>query len=252
MNAQPKGQIGQVAKLWRYPVSSLAGESLSAMRVSADGAKGDRLFGIVEKATGAIARPDGDRKWHGAPRIETRFAADGTLEVRPPGGDWLPAPGKSADRAASAFLGFDVSILPFGGADDSAGGNGPSTSPRYKKDPIHLVTTASLAELKALHPDGNPDPRRFRPNILVDMQPVAGRFPETEWIGRRLAIGELELSITEACRRCGFTILAQEGIDDDPVILRTLVKNNAHNLGVYCSVTRPGTVRPGDAMRFIA
>ena len=62
LNAQPKGQIGQVAKLWRYPVSSLAGESLSAMRVSADGAKGDRLFGIVEKATGAIARPDQSRR----------------------------------------------------------------------------------------------------------------------------------------------------------------------------------------------
>ena len=102
-----------------------------------------------------------------------------------------------------------------------------------------------------MHPDGNPDPRRFRPNILVDMQPVAGRFPETEWIGRRLAIGELELTVTEACRRCGFTIIAQEGIDEDPDILRTLVKNNAHNLGVYCAVTRAGDVKVGDVMRFL-
>ena len=81
------------------------------------------------------------------------------------------------------------------------------------------------------------------------MQPVAGRFPETEWIGRKIAIGDLELTITDPCRRCGFTIIAQEGLNNDPNILRTLVKKNAHNLGVYCQVTRPGEVRVGDAMR---
>ena len=81
------------------------------------------------------------------------------------------------------------------------------------------------------------------------MQPVAGRFPETEWIGRKIAIGELELTVTEPCRRCGFTIIAQEGgVDSDPDILRTLVKNNAHNLGVYCTVDRPGD-GAGSAMR---
>jgi uncharacterized protein YcbX len=83
------------------------------------------------------------------------------------------------------------------------------------------------------------------------MPPVAGRFPETEWIGRKIAIGELELTITEPCRRCGFTIIAQEGFDNDPNILRTLVKKNAHNLGVYCQVTRPGRVGTGDALRIV-
>ena len=250
MSARQQGQLGQVAKLWRYPVSSLAGEAMTSMTVGAQGADGDRLYGIVEKAIGAIARPDSDRKWHGAPRIATRLDDQGRLEIRTPDGDWLPAPGESADRAASAFLGFEASIRPFGdGAGDRAGG--PSISPRYRKDPIHLLTTASLAELKALHPEGNPDPRRFRPNILVDMQRVAGRFPETEWVGRKVAIGELELTVTEACRRCGFTIIAQEGIEEDPDILRTLVKKNAHNLGVYCAVTRTGTVRVGDRLRFL-
>ena len=241
---------GHVAGLWRYPASSLGGESLTELAIGTDGAQGDRLFGLVDAATGEIARPDANSKWHGVPSIATRLAGDGRLEVMTPGGDWLAAPGEAADRAASAFLGFDASIRPFG----SAGPDGETAfSPRYEKAPIHLVTTASLAELMALHPEGNPDPRRFRPNILIDMQPVAGRFPETEWIGRRIAIGELELTITEPCRRCGFTIIAQEGgVDNDPGILRTLVKKNAHNLGVYCEVTRPGTVQVGDAMRFLA
>jgi uncharacterized protein YcbX len=241
--------IGRVANLWRYPASSLGGESLTEMAVDAGGAEGDRLFGLVDAATGEIARPDANVKWHGVPRILARLGDDGGLKVRIPGSDWLAAPSDEADRAASAFLGFDASIRPFDKA--GAAGVGAAFSARYKKAPIHLVTTASLAELKAQHPDGDPDPRRFRPNIVVDMQPVAGRFPETEWIGQKIAIGELELTISEPCRRCGFTIIAQDGFDNDPNILRTLVRKNAHNLGVYCEVTRPGTVRPGDAMRFV-
>ena len=240
---------GRVLGLWRYPASSLAGERLAEMAVGTGGAEGDRLFGLVDAATGDIARPDASPKWHGVPLIATRLADDGRLEVRPPGGDWMAAPGKAADRAASAFLGFEASIRPFGNAGPD--GRAP-VSPRYEKAPIHLVTTASLAELKAQHPDGDPDPRRFRPNILVDMQPAAGRFPETEWIGRRIEIGELELMVVEPCRRCGFTIIAQDGLANDPGILRTLVKKNAHNLGVYCTVTRPGRVRTGDATRVLS
>lgn len=246
MSTPLEGQLGQIAELWRYPASSLGGESLAAMTVDASGAQGDRLFGLVDATTGEIARPDAHGKWHGVPRIAARLA-DGKLEVRTPGGEWLAAPGEEADRAASAFLGFEASIRPF--RNPEAAGGGTPFSPRYGKSPIHLVTTASLAELKAQHPEGDPDPRRFRPNIVIDMQPVAGRFPETEWIGRKIAIGDLELTITDPCRRCGFTIIAQEGLDNDPNILRTLVKKNAHNLGVYCQVTRPGEVRVGDAMR---
>lgn len=220
------------------------------MSVDAGGVEGDRLFGVVDAATGEIARPDASSKWHGVPRIAARLSGDARLEVRTPSGEWLAAPGAEADRAASAFLGFEASIRPFRSAGKAAADDA-AFSPRYSKAPIHLMTTASLAELKRLHPAGDPDPRRFRPNILVDMQPVAGRFPETEWIGRKLAIGDLELTVTEACRRCGFTIIAQDGFDNDPDILRTLVRKNAHNLGVYCTVTREGTVTVGDAMRFL-
>lgn len=234
--------LGRIAALWRYPASSLGGELLDVATIENDGASGDRLFGLIDAGTGEIARPDGDAKWHDVPRIAVRLTG-GRLEIRVPGGKWLAAPGEQADHAAGAFLGLEVSILPF-----RTGTALPA--PRYEKAPIHLLTTASLAELKAQHPDGDPDPRRFRPNILVDMPPEAGHFPETEWIDRKVTIGELELKIIEPCRRCGFTIIAQDGFGDDPEILRTLVRRNQRNLGVYCAVTRPGAVRIGDTMRF--
>ncbi|TIW75903.1 MAG: MOSC domain-containing protein, partial [Mesorhizobium sp.] len=77
-----------------------------------------------------------------------------------------------------------ASIRPFGAENAAPFYTGPLTAARYAKAPIHLLTTASLARLKALHPEGTPDPRRFRPNIVVDMAPVEGAFPETRWIGR--------------------------------------------------------------------
>jgi uncharacterized protein YcbX len=184
------------------------------------------------------------------PRIRTRLSLARELEIAVPEGDWLAAPGIESDRAVSAYLGFEASIRPFRRENAAPGYSGPLTAERYRKAPIHLLTTASLARLKALHPEGTPDPRRFRPNIVVDMAAIEGSFPETEWIGRKLAIGDLLLTISEPCRRCGFTIIAQDGFDNDPGILRNLVRHNAHNLGVYCTVDRPAGIELGDTMRF--
>ncbi len=243
--------LGSVTQLWRYPASSLAGERQDAIVVGPAGMAGDRMFGLVDTSDNEIARPDREAKWHNVPRIRTRLTNDRDLEVAMPNGDWLSAPSAECDRAISAYLGFAASIRPFGRGNAPPAYAGPVTAARYTKAPIHLLTTASLARLKALHPDRAADPRRFRPNIVVDMAAVEGSFPETEWIGRKLAIGELMLTISEPCRRCGFTIISQDGFEHDPGILRNLVRHNAHNLGVYCTVDRPARVEIGAPMRFV-
>ena len=239
---------GVVAELWRYPASSLGGEAMQTLPVDMHGAFGDRLYGLIDRASGEIARPDADKKWHPVPRIKARLTSSRMLEIATPDSTWLSAPSAEVDRAISAFLGFEAGILPY---EVVAGPTEQKTEARYTKAPIHLLTTASLARLKALHPDGNPDSRRFRPNILVDMPEVEGIFPETEWIGRRLAIGDLEVTVVEPCRRCGFTILAQDCFDFDPNILRNLVRHNDRNIGVYCTVDRPATVALAEPMRFL-
>ncbi|GLS36153.1 molybdenum cofactor sulfurase [Mesorhizobium tianshanense] len=243
--------LGSVAELWRYPASSLAGERLEVISVGVESIDGDRLFGLVDASDGEIARPDREAKWHKVPLIRTRLTSDRELEIAIPGGEWLTAPGVESDRTVSAFLGFEASIRPFRREDAAPNYAGSLTAERYRKAPVHLLTTASLARLKALHPDGAADPRRFRPNIVVDMAAVEGSFPETGWIGRKLTIGDLVLTISEPCRRCGFTIIAQDGFDHDPAILRNLVRHNAHNLGVYCTVDRPARVEIGETMRLV-
>jgi uncharacterized protein YcbX len=245
------GAIGSAAKLWRYPASSFGGERRSSLVVGAEGVAGDRLFGLVEVANGEPARPDREARWHKVPLVRSRLSEAGGLEIALPGENWIAAPGIECDRRLSALLGFAVSLRPFSSRVAAIGFDGPTTSPRYIEAPLHVLTTASLARLKALHPSARPDPRRFRPNVLIDMPEMQGSFPETEWLGRRIAIGEVELTISEPCRRCAFTIIAQYGFDEDAEILRTLVRNNSRNIGVYCTVDRPGQIGIGARVRFL-
>lgn len=240
----------QVVALWRYPVSSLAGQPMRELVLGAGGAEGDRIYGLFDVESGIVAAPDRNpAKWDRAPRVRARLSDEGGLEVAAPDGEWLPAPDAQSDGAISAYLGFEVSVRPYLNEGPQPA-DGSTVAPRYRRAPVHLLTTASLARLKALHPDGNPDPRRFRPGILVDMPEVDGEFPESAWLGRRLAIGEVELTVSDPCRRCGFTVIAQDGFEHDPGILRTLVRHNAHNIGVYCTVDRPGRIEAGDTLRF--
>ena len=105
-------EIGRVSELWRYPASSLAGERLDEIAIGADGLAGDRMFGVIDTATGEPGRPDRDRKWRRLPLIRARLAG-GRLEAAVPGGGWLSAPGDECDGALTEFVGFPVSLLPF-------------------------------------------------------------------------------------------------------------------------------------------
>lgn len=44
--------IGKLLEIWRYPVSSLAGERLELARVDAGGLRGDRTHALFELQSG--------------------------------------------------------------------------------------------------------------------------------------------------------------------------------------------------------
>ncbi len=112
--------------------------------------------------------------------------------------------------------------------------------------PIHLLTTASLAELSRINPGANFDVRRFRPNFLVNTNDKVTGFQETAWSGRTLRIGEARIKIDMPTVRCVMPTLEQPELPKDPSVLRTIVKHAEQNVGLYASVARPGRVRVGD------
>ena len=78
---------------------------------------------------------------------------------------------------------------------------------------VLVLSTASLRTAAQLHPDGVWDPRRFRPNVLID---VAGKgWLEDEWVGGTLSIGAVVLVPLQPCIRCTMVTRAQPGLEAD-------------------------------------
>jgi len=117
--------------------------------------------------------------------------------------------------------------------------------------PLLLMTDASLAALARLAPDSTIDVRRFRPNLLVAVDDAGGGFVESAWVGKRVRIGGLTIKVESDCPRCVMTTRGFADLPDDPTIMRTLVREANHNLGVYASVAEPGSFSVGDAVEVI-
>ncbi len=112
---------------------------------------------------------------------------------------------------------------------------------------VHVLTTSTINQLRALYPRGRFEVRRFRPNIVIEAGNGEPGFVENDWVGQTLAIGDVaRLSVTEPCPRCVMTTLPQGDLPRDPGILRTAAQHNHVNVGVYAAVLRGGTIRRGD------
>ena len=117
--------------------------------------------------------------------------------------------------------------------------------------PVHVLTSASLAVMAQINPQAEWNVRRFRPNFFVKTTEGLQGLLETEWIGRTLRIGTVEVKCEMPAVRCGMTTNAQAGLAKDPSVLRTIVKEANQNLGVYASVAKDGEVRNGDRVELI-
>jgi uncharacterized protein YcbX len=117
--------------------------------------------------------------------------------------------------------------------------------------PIHVLTSASLAVMAESNPAANWDVRRFRPNFFVKTFPGIEGLVESDWSGRILRLGSVEVKCEMPAVRCGMTTNAQTGLEKDNSVLRTIVKEANQNLGVYANVTRVGRVSEGDRVELL-
>lgn len=117
--------------------------------------------------------------------------------------------------------------------------------------PLLLLSQASLCALGERAPGSDFDVRRFRPNLLVSDTVASARFPELDWRGRRLRVGEAVLEVVVECPRCVMVTHASDGLPRDPEVMRALVRETGGDLGVYATVETPGRVRAGDPVELV-
>jgi len=111
--------------------------------------------------------------------------------------------------------------------------------------PVHLLTTDSLAAMRALAPSADFDRRRFRANLLVESTRGEG-LVERAWAGGTLRAGDAVLRLEMPTVRCSMPSRAQADLPADPLVMKTVAAEADRCLGLYATVARPGRVSVGD------
>jgi uncharacterized protein len=276
--------VGTITAIWRYPVKSMLGEELDASAVTEQGLLGDRAYALVDVETGKVASAKNPKHW---PNLFQCHAAlteppESVRELPPvritlPDGATVTSDDPGVDDALSGVVGRRVTLERTAPAEPVLEEYWPDMeglSPEGHRDtvtdermstaappgtffdlaPLGVLTTATLDRLRELYPQGRFDVRRFRMNLVVQVD--AEGFVENDWIGHTVAVGDgVSLPVILADPRCVMTTLAQGDLPKDPGILRTAAQYNRVEIpgsgrypcvGVYATVAAGGRVRRGD------
>lgn len=228
-------QVGTLVGLWRYPVKSMAAESLTEAQVGWHGIAGDRRWAFI--------RPHMERS--GFPWLTLREVAEmgqctprfadpsepdkSRALVRTPEADEY----EITDPALAARLGDGVRVIKQDrGVFDSL--------------PLSLITTSTVEGIGQLT-GRSLEVARFRPNLLVAPAPGEA-FPEDAWLGATLRIGGMRMRVDRRDPRCVITTMDPVTGRRDPTVLRQIAQHRANCAGVYGSTVTPGALAVGDAV----
>jgi uncharacterized protein len=238
-------RVGTLRAAYRYPVKSMRGESLPEAPIGWSGIEGDRRYGFVKSESLA-----------GFPWLTGREVPEMLL--------YAPRLVDPADPITSEVVvtlpdGRDVPISSAELCNTLAHAYGHPTHLMHLKRgcydamPISVISTASIEVLGA-EAGLELDPRRFRPNLLVDLaEPIA--FGEERWLGSLIQIGDhADAPLIRLARknvRCAMTNIDPDSSERDPRVLKTIVQMRDECAGIYGSVQRIGRACAGDAIYLI-
>jgi len=239
-------KIGEVEKLFRYPVKSMMGEALRVANLGWHGVDGDRRL--------AFRRVDdrGGFPWLTASTLpelilfapQRRGAADaGDLptHVRTPEGDELALFGQELASEVGRRHGLPLEMMHLNrGIFDEAS--------------LSVIASATVDEVARLAMQ-RPDVRRFRPNILIASTRSAA-FEEDEWVGGVLSFGENDegaaIAVTNRDERCSMVNFDPDSARPTAEVLKAIVRSRDNKAGVYGAVLRRGRVAVGQSVFFEA
>lgn len=272
----------RIDQVWRYPVKSMVGSTVTTADIDELGIVGDRGWAVRDLERGGIR---GAKKIGALMQLSAAYIGDGSVvEITLPDHSTVRSDDSDVDQRLSAALAHQVRLEALAPATDlDHYRRGPADTDDFMAElrgvfgrdeheplpdfsifppvimeyesppgtyydvfPLMLMTTSALRTMQAALPDAVVDVARFRPSLMIDTGDAEGH-PEFDWVGRTLRIGEVELAIGAKCPRCVMVTRAVGStVPADRSILRHIVRDLDQNLGVYATVVRPGAVRAGD------
>ncbi len=277
----PAPWAGTIGALYRYPVKSMQGESVSRLDVGTGGVSGDRSLALLDLDSGRVVSAHHPQKWGSLLECRARWDgepdAGGCVVVILPDGSEEPA-GPGLEAKLSDLLGRRVGLIreaPEGGSYEIVHPDLEGVAPdafiertlaaagvrdgrvgrlRVALDaprgalvdvsPIHFIAGPSITALRASGEDA--DIRRFRPNLILD-GPGDG-YVEEAWNGALVSAAGVEMQVSMPTPRCVMTTLAQRGLGPDQRPLRRLATDNRIQMGSggwACLGSYANVQRPG-------
>jgi len=238
-------QLGHVSQLVRYPVKSMAGTPTESAFLGWHGLDGDRRFafrrmgddsGFPWLTAGRLAElllyhPLGHDESSGEPL---------PTHVRTPSGAELGLRSAELQNEIAERFGSGVELMKFkhGIFDDAA---------------VSVISSETIAGI-AREVGVDLDRRRFRANILIETGKVEP-FLEDEWVGGTLLFGDQEprpaVTVTARDLRCVMVNLDPDTGKQDARVMKTVVRLNQNNAGVYGTVVQTGTITVGQPVSLV-
>lgn len=242
-------ELGRITAIFRYPVKSMAGESLDVARLGWHGIGGDRRFAF-RRLTDKSNFP-----WLTASKLPglilyKPFRLDGNgdelppTHVRTPDGKEYELRSDELRQEVSSRFGSDVELmnLKHGIFDEAC---------------ISVITRSTVLgiERESGRGVGSCDLRRFRPNIVLEtpMTAVGAEpFEEDKWVGRTLMFGEGDncaaVKVYMKDERCVMVNLDPDTAEKDSAVMKTVIRLNENYAGVYGTVVRVGELCVGQVV----
>jgi MOSC domain-containing protein len=235
-------QLGHVRELVRYPVKSMAGTATESAHLGWHGVDGDRRFGFRRLGE------DNGFPWLSASRVPELllyhpFGLDESTgepqptHVRTPDGTDVELRSTELQSEIAERFGGGVELmnLKHGIFDEGS---------------VSVISMATMAGISR-EAGVDLDIRRFRANIVLETHDL-DPFLEDRWVGGRLVFGDSEprpaLMVTQRDVRCMMINLDPDTAKQDARMLKTTVRLNQNNAGVYGTVVQTGGIRVGQTV----
>jgi uncharacterized protein YcbX len=208
-----------ITAIWRYPVKSMGGERMGATPLTGMGLPGDRVVQVYDR-NGRILTA---RTFPRLLRLHATLGADGEPLV-----NGLPWRSREVARLVEA-------AVPGARLQRSDG------QERFDILPLLVCTDGAVSVFGR-------DVRRLRPNLMIGG--VEG-LAERGWPGAMLRLPEAEIALADLRGRCVMTTYDPDTAEQDPGVLRDIVRRFQGKLCLNAAVSRPGRVTVGDRVELL-
>ena len=210
-----------VTGIWRYPVKSLAGEAVSSTQLTSMGLVGDRIVQVYDGRGRVVTA----RTFPRLLQLHATLGSDGEPLV-----DGLPWHSREVGQRIEAAVAPGARLERFDGPE------------RFDILPLLVCTDGAVSAFGR-------DVRRLRPNLVISG--VEG-LAERQWPGSSLRLPEAEVGLVDLRGRCVMTTYDPDTSEQDPDVLRDIVRRFGGKLCLNATVTCAGRVEVGHRVALVA